>query len=82
MGAILLRQGDTVQDESAEAVTLIGQVAQVKATQHLPLLHVGTTSGAADTAATRHRPAWRQEGIVAALLIVRSAANPDDTSGV
>jgi hypothetical protein len=82
VGAILLRQGDTVQDESAEAVTLIGQVAQVKAPRRLLLLHVGTTSGAAVTAATRHRPARRQEGIVAALLIVRSAANPDDTSGV
>jgi hypothetical protein len=32
VGDILPRQGDTVQDESADAVTLIGQVAQVEAT--------------------------------------------------
>ena len=68
VGDILLRQGDMVQDESADAVTLIGQVAQVEPTRHLLLLHVGTTSSAAVTTATRHTPARRREGIVTALL--------------
>ena len=68
VGDILLRQGSTVQDESADAVTLVGQVAQVEAAHHLLLLHVGTSSGAAVTTATRHRTARRQGDIVLALL--------------
>ncbi|HXT35743.1 MAG TPA: alkaline phosphatase family protein [Chloroflexota bacterium] len=42
-GDILLRQGDTVQDESADSVVLQGRVAQVEAARGLLVLHVTTT---------------------------------------
>jgi hypothetical protein len=68
VGDILLHQGQTIQDESADVVTLVGQVAQVEAAHHLLLLHVGTTSSAEVTTATRHTPAQRQSDVVTALL--------------
>jgi hypothetical protein len=42
-GDILLRQGDMVQDESADAATVSGRVAQVEAAQRLVVLQVPTT---------------------------------------
>ena len=41
-GDILLQQGNVVQDESADSVTVRGQVAQEEAKQQLLVLHVST----------------------------------------
>jgi phospholipase C len=45
-GDILLRQGNMVQDESADSVTVTGQVAQMAWAQHVLLLQVATAESA------------------------------------
>ena len=55
-GDILLRRGDVVQDESADAATIRGQVAQVDEAQKLVVLRVTTTlPGSARIAHPRHQ---------------------------
>jgi len=59
-GDILLRQGTTVQDESADSVTMSGRVAQVEVGRQLLALHVTTTlSGSARLRISR--PGFRSE---------------------
>ncbi len=65
-GDILLRQGNMVQDESADSVTVRGKVAQEEDAQKLIILHVPTIlpgSAALGIAHTRH-----QQSVVLVLL--------------
>ena len=52
-GDILLRLGNMVQDESADAASIRGPVAQVEAEQHLLVLHV-TPDHVARVGGARH----------------------------
>jgi phospholipase C len=66
IGDILLRQGGVVQDESADAVTITGQVAQAETAQRLVVLHVPTTQpGSAALGSPQPR---RRSDIVLVLL--------------
>ncbi len=66
-GDILLRQGNMVQDESADSVTVTGRVAQMEWPQRLLLLHVGTTESV-PTLAQRYGGPHRLGNIVVVLL--------------
>lgn len=65
-GDVLLRQGDLVQDESAEAATVSGQLAQVLPGRRL-VLHVLTTLPASAALHIAHPE--RRTGVVAVLLL-------------
>ena len=69
-GDILLRQGNTVQDESADTVTVEGHVVQIEATQRLVVLSVRST--VTPSAGGRSRPSPRNGDIVVALLTART----------
>jgi len=67
VGDILLHQGATIQDESADAAIVDGQVLQVEAARGLLSLHVQTTIGAA-ARPRRGRAGRRGRDVVLALL--------------
>jgi hypothetical protein len=70
-GDILLRQGNTVQDESADSVTITGHVAQMAWPQRVLLLQVATTESARGSG-QRQGILNRLDNIVVVLLTTRT----------
>jgi phospholipase C len=67
VGDVLLRQGDTVQDESADAVTVAGHVLRIDAARGAVTLDVRTTLPPRATAWGHHRSGERRDVVIVLL---------------